>query len=249
MIETLLALGLAAVHLFTSRIRTLTHIPRAAWLSFAGGISLAYVFLHLLPEIGEGQEVLVERYDDGLFFGFGIYALALAGLLAFYILERLAEPEADAALESEPGGKAIGLFAVHLALHTVYSLIIGYLITHRPAPAPGEAVTSVGLYVFVAAMALHILVSDAGLSAKFGPVWHRVGRWVLAAAILVGFGLGMTTDLSESGVAALTAVLGGGVILNVLKEELPKEKQSRLVPLLLGVVCLGGILAVESVLI
>ena len=32
---------------------------------------------------------------------------------------------------------------------------------------------------------------------------------------------------TEAGVAALTAFLGGGVVLNVLKEEVPSQRQSR----------------------
>ncbi len=33
--------------------------------------------------------------------------------------------------------------------------------------------------------------------------------------------------MSRAGIAALTAFLGGGVVLNVLKEEVPSERQSR----------------------
>ncbi|WP_267354083.1 MULTISPECIES: hypothetical protein [unclassified Methylobacterium] len=35
------------------------------------------------------------------------------------------------------------------------------------------------------------------------------------------------TQVSDAAIAALTAFLGGGVILNVLKEEVPSERQSR----------------------
>lgn len=40
---------LALIHLFAGKLRFLEGIPRSRWLSLAGGASIAYVFLHLLP--------------------------------------------------------------------------------------------------------------------------------------------------------------------------------------------------------
>ena len=44
--------------------------------------------------------------------------------------------------------------------------------------------------------------------------------------------------------AALTgaAFIAGAIILNVLKEELPEERQSRFIPFILGVVLYGALL-------
>ena len=54
-VVSLLAVGgLAVVHLFSSKLRFLDVTPRSIWLSIAGGISVAYVFVHLLPELAEG---------------------------------------------------------------------------------------------------------------------------------------------------------------------------------------------------
>src|SRR5690606_28721775 len=60
LIALLVALALAAVHLFAGRLRFLDTVPRAAWLSGAGGASVAYVFLHLLPELAAGQEAIAD---------------------------------------------------------------------------------------------------------------------------------------------------------------------------------------------
>ncbi len=49
------ALGLAAVHLFAQRMRFIALVPRSRWLSAAGGVSVAYVFVHVLPELAEGS--------------------------------------------------------------------------------------------------------------------------------------------------------------------------------------------------
>lgn len=44
----------------------------------------------------------------------------------------------------------------------------------------------------------------------------------------------MTVELSEAAVGLAVAFLAGGVILNVMKEEVPQERQSRFVPLAIG---------------
>jgi len=49
---------LAGLHLAAPRIRKLPLIPESATGSFAGGLAVAYVFLHLLPEIAEGNEAV-----------------------------------------------------------------------------------------------------------------------------------------------------------------------------------------------
>ncbi len=43
------ALGLGLLHAGASALRLLDRVPRSRWLSAAGGIALAYVFVHLLP--------------------------------------------------------------------------------------------------------------------------------------------------------------------------------------------------------
>lgn len=43
-----------------------------------------------------------------------------------------------------------------------------------------------------------------------------------------------STTISGSALAVIIAFLSGGVILNVLKEELPEERESRFWPFFLG---------------
>jgi hypothetical protein len=73
------ALSLAFVHLFAGKLRFLDGLPRSRWLSLAGGVSVAYVFVHVLPDLSEGQETVEESF--GLLVS--IDAAALAVLFAF----------------------------------------------------------------------------------------------------------------------------------------------------------------------
>ena len=55
-----IAVLLAALHLSAPSIRKLPLVPERATGSFAGGLAVTYVFLHLLPEIAAGNEAIGE---------------------------------------------------------------------------------------------------------------------------------------------------------------------------------------------
>lgn len=76
------------------------------------------------------------------------------------------------------------------------------------------------------ATALHFVTSDYGLREDHKHRYDRKGRWMTAAAVLAGWVLGAVTEVPQVVVGLLFAFLAGGVVLNVLKEELPEERQS-----------------------
>jgi hypothetical protein len=103
-----LAAALAAVHLLAGKLRFLDRIPRSRWLSFGSGISVAYVFVHLLPELAAGQQVLDEAGAPLLAaIESHIWLMALLGLVVFYGLERAAKhsrPRNPASPGEDPAG-------------------------------------------------------------------------------------------------------------------------------------------------
>ena len=232
-----LALALAAVHVVGWRLRFLDHVPRSAWLSFAGGTSVAYVFAHLLPEMAHLQAALLEADPPVPFVETKhVWLLALGGLLVFYGLERLAERSRETGEDRDADMTAPGVFWLHMATYGTYNVLVGYLLEW------GEERTQTGLLLFALAMALHFVVNDAGLRADHKDRYLHVGRWVLAAAVVAGCALGFVTTVTEATVGALLGVLGGTVILTVLKEELPDERESRFWPFLGGAVAYTALL-------
>ena len=205
-----LASGLAAaafalVHLLGARLDFLRSLPRSIWLSAAGGVSVAYVFVHILPDLAAHQRErehagVLERLESS------VWLLALAGLAAFYGLDRLAR--------CRRGDDAV--FWIHLGSFALYNLLIGYLLVDRES----------GLLAFTFAMALHFLVNDQGLRDHHGRAYAR-GRWLLAAAPVAGWALAVATEVPDLLLIGLFAFLAGGIILNVLKEELPEDRESR----------------------
>lgn len=207
-------LAMALVHVLSPKLTFLDEIPRSRWLSAAGGISTAYIFVHLLPELAHHQ---AEAFSGA---GAEIFLIALVGLITFYGLERWAKshPEADDRHRELPAVS----FWLHLGAFGLYNLLIGYLLPER---AEDDGPWGLAIYAF--AMVLHFVVNDRGLYSHHGPRYLREGRWVLAVAPLAGLGLAAVTEISVFVTGGLLAFLGGGVILNVMKEELPEERKSK----------------------
>lgn len=68
---------------------------------------------------------------------------------------------------------------------------------------------------------------DYGLQEHYRDAYHRIARWVLTVAVLLGWTVSLLSEIHEAALAVLLAFLAGGVILNVLKVELPEERESR----------------------
>jgi hypothetical protein len=213
----------------------------------AGGISVAYIFIHVLPELAIRQEE-VEASD---WFGLRqlehhLYLVALMGLVVFYGIERAVlsardgESGLEDAVDREAGATSDGVFWAHIASFTVYNLIIGYLVLHR------EESGSMSLITFGVAMALHFVVNDYGLREHHQHTYQQVGRWVLAAGVLLGWLVGLAIAIGDAAAGVIFAFISGGVILNVLKEELPEERQSRFPAFALGVAAYTAILLVAG---
>ena len=98
--------------------------------------------------------------------------------------------------------------------------------------------------LFAFALGVHFVVNDHGLREHHKDSYDRVGRWVLAAAVVVGWAIGLFGEISEAAVAVLFAFLAGGVVLNVLKEELPEERESRFWAFALGATLYAAILLI-----
>ncbi len=211
---------LAAIHIASPLLEHLRGTPRSFWLSSAGGISVGYVFVHLLPELAASQSELHGAL--GLtFLSHHVYLLAVFGLVVFYGLDRLALISRPVREDGETLEAPPAAFWTHIGTVALYNLLIGYLLLHR------EETGVVPLAWFVLAIGSHLLVADFGLDDHHGRLFRKAGRWILAAALVVGYAIGNAVALPEAVTAMLLAFLSGAIILNVLKEEVPDERESR----------------------
>lgn len=228
-------IGFIFIHLFSKNMKFLTAVPRSRFLSIAGGISVAYVFMHLLPELAEFQEEVhaeIGSAKEG-FLKNHIYVAAMGGLVLFYGLEQLVK---NSKRKSGKRKATVGVFGVHIASFALYNGVIGYLMVRE------EFDGASGMALFFIALGVHFLTNDKGLREAHKEEYDRFGRWLLAIAILLGWAIGFLTSIHELAIAFLTALLAGGVILNVLKEELPEERESSLGSFVLGLLVYSAIL-------
>jgi hypothetical protein len=158
-----------------------------------------------------------------------VYLIALVGLAVFYGLERLAATSCRRQREAiRKDSTSAGVFWLHISSFALYNALIGYLVLHRLISGLQA------LVLFSVAMALHFVVNDYGLREHHKDLYRRIGRWLISVAIFAGWVVGLVIELPGAAIAVLTAFLAGGVVLNVLKEEIPEERQSRFWAFALG---------------
>nr|WP_247713296.1 hypothetical protein [Qipengyuania polymorpha] len=239
-----MALAFCAVHLFVGRLRWLDRTPRSRWLSFAGGVAVGYVFLHILPELGAHASTFEDAtgLDAPLAEGL-VYTLSLVGLALFYGLERaLALSRGERMAREGRDRPHHPVFWLHIAASALLVALIAYLLNHREDPS------AAGLALYFAAMVLHFVTADFGTRADHPEIYDARGRWVLAAATLGGWALGLLVELPELAIGCLFAFVGGGIVLLVLKEELPEDRKSFFLPFLGGALLYAALVLGETYL-
>lgn len=236
-ISGLAALLLAFIHIFAGKAKALKRTPRSRWLSLGSGVSVAYVFVHVLPDLSAAQEEFQDQVKILAVIEHHLYLLALIGMLVFYGLERAAKTSRQQSLqEGEGDATQPGVFWLHMASFSLYNALIGYLLVHR------EEQGLWSLIVYAIAMALHFIVNDYSLSEDHKQAYEHIGRWMLSAAIILGWVIGTHSEISKAATATLFAFLTGGIILNVLKEELPQARESRFWTFALGAIGYSALL-------
>lgn len=233
-------IGFVLIHIFSERLKLLKVVPRSRFLSIAGGISVAYVFLRLLPELGVFQNELEHRIGERgwSFLESHIYLVAMLGLVIFYGLEQMVKSSKRRRVDIRPEGSGAGIFWIHIGSFTLYNALIGYLLIRE------HYESAWGMLFFFIAMGVHFITNDKSLRATHKEEYDQYGRWLLVVAILIGWVFGLVSEVNELTVSIFTALLAGGIILNVMKEELPEEHESSFMSFCLGVIGYSALLLI-----
>lgn len=242
--KIILHLGLNAIiivaHLNIRKFTYFKTLHRKFWLSFFSGISVAYVFVHIFPEIGKAQEYF---YTSDFTFlhllDYHAYLISLAGFLLFYGMEYFARKSYTENLH-ERNIRKVGdhIFWVHSTINISFNFMISYLIFDDEFPS------SFGLILFFIAMLTHLMIMDYDSFEYNKELYQRYGKWVYICANLLGFLTAVIFDVRESVFLIIFAFLGGGMILNVIKEELPEDKKSNYAGFLIGALVYSAVLII-----
>jgi hypothetical protein len=235
------ALLFAAIFLFGGR---LAYQPcqrgRRKFLSFAAGISVAYIFVHVLPTLQMIREIGTHSPSEFkmLFPEYSVYLWTMAGFLVFYGLETMAQrsPESHT---GEHGGAAHWQPWVHLSGFALYTWLLTYMMVWT-----GKG--TLALCLFAVAMGMHIFTITCNLSSHYQAVYDRRGAYLLALASLTGWASALTLNIPTPVVLNLVAFVCGGVVVNAAIAELPKEREGRYWSFLTGATVYTALLLILS---
>ncbi|MBU2467039.1 MAG: hypothetical protein KKC78_00235, partial [Proteobacteria bacterium] len=220
LIALIITLGLMVSHYLSPLIGRIPGVSERQAASFAGGVAVAYVFLHMLPELVEGNAAVgrllgqVERLTPLL--DLGIFMVALLGFTLYYGLELLAQRAAQRSSAAE--GRVYGL---HLGMYCLYNFLITYTMPLRVQTGLVYAL------IFTVAMALHFILSDRNFKRNFPRRFSLRGRLILLASLAAGWVVtALTEPIDVLAVSLMIAFLSGSILYNVFKEELPSERNS-----------------------
>jgi hypothetical protein len=185
----------------------------------------------VLPKLASLQKALMSARAPGIY-GFlehHAYLLALIGFAFFYGVGRIAELSMRKKDPSTPPSRTLtAALAAEMSGFAGYCLLIGYLLVDLPQQR-AEA-----LVLFALAMSLHFIGLDHTLADLYPTLYDRIFRWGLVGATLVGWGIGMFTQVKPTTMALWYAFLAGGIIINAMRQELPEVKHGRFLPFLWG---------------
>lgn len=214
------------IHLFADKARNLEAVTKGQFLSAAGGVAIAYVFVNLLPKLCRSDVVVQASLSDVFpYFEKHAFVMGLAGFLLFFTVN------GPTKLLHEKG-----MFWFSLASYSLFNFLVGYSVVDKNDPEVQP------LVLFTIAIALLYFINDYNLNKNHGKNYETIGKWVLIASLFLGWVMGIVYVLPKSAIAMVSAFIGGGVIMNVTRHQLPKDTAHSLLAFLIAAVLYAAIL-------
>lgn len=196
----------ALVHLYAKKLQYLDRASHSRFLSAGGGIAIAYVFVDLLPKLAKNNATVKESLQHLLpYIENHAYVIALLGFLLFFAVDR-----SQGILENQKT-----FFWLSMGSYALFNFFVGYAVVDKA----NKEVQPLAL--FTLAMTLHYFINDYSLTQAHGEDYHRFGKWILIGALFIGWLTGFWFALSQTAIALISAFIGGGIIMNVTRHELP----------------------------
>lgn len=199
---------LILVHLFANQANVLGWLWHGRFLSFASGISFAYVFVDLLPTLERGQPILKQAFGDAIpYLDRHSYLIALFGVLFYYGVHSSSE------VVSRSG------YWIGLSGYLLFNFFLGATLSDSQDPD----IQPLALFTF--AMGMHYFVRDHVASTCNPALYGSQTRYSLVAALCLGYLIGTIGRIPDAIVAIVVSFVAGGVLLNSLRYELPKREK------------------------
>lgn len=222
MISGIVVLLMAATYILYPRFEKAASAYLHQWIPFTGGVAIGYVFLYLLPKLSDYTNSITVDGVQGVWeiLDYRVYLYGLAGFTFYYFVDQYRTHEDRDHLLPEilQGG---GFF--------IYSMLSGYVIANwsRPGLIP----------VFLAGsiLTLHMLAVNYQVRKWNSRVFDNYFRWLFALALIIGWSVGTFLVIPKELEIIITGILAGGIITNIMNEELPDQEPHKIRPFIAGV--------------
>ncbi len=220
-LQALAILILCMIHLIIGRMHFL-HRGKG-WLSFSGGAASAYVFVYILPKLGYQQMILSGAVPQTGWLGYlqhHAYLVAFAGFLIYFGASRAGQQIDNAQSTLENARHLHPVETLHVLSLALSALLVGYLVADYDRGNLAHVILG------TIALALHFIGADHVTLKRYGALYDRFIRWILAGFTLVGAGIGAAITVGPTVFALWFGFLAGAMIVGILEEELPEGNQA-----------------------
>lgn len=231
-VSLVVAIAFALILFGSHKVILASRLPKDILRSLGGGMAASYVFLQLMPELEEIDELI----------GFSGHIWMLAGFLLFCGLQHLLslrENKVASAGESREQGGSDQL--LHIGFYGWYVLLV---LIGTPF---GQKHTLVEAGFLLAALGLHFTYKNYCLHRRFGPGFHLGWRVLLACTPLIAWSMVRCSPIHVTASREVVIAFVAGIVLSdVFREEIPTDQQSRFGWLLAGTIIYGLLTGLEA---
>lgn len=212
-------LFLGLVHFLSEGLSPKNEAHKYRIISFAAGISIAYLFLNLLPHTYEAASQLKEW----------VFVFLLLGFTVFHLIEKVTYQHAD------QDKLARELKEIHSVSFFVYYFLVGIVINDE---LQADLLNGI---LFLIPITLHAALSTASLSRIHGEVRESIGIKIsLSASSLLGVVFALFVPIPHILDHILISVIAGVLLYIIVKEFLPEKRHGQPLFFIMGMVLFLG---------
>ena len=211
--------------------KLLHRIDEAILNSFAAGVGVVYIFIHMLPQLAHGQPILEKSFNNFFLLGsnFAIYIIALTGFIFFYLFDQalvytdqLPTKKYDKKIERS-------IYWANVFFVFTYNMLIGYVVGSYNLNSMAYQ------FVFLIAYLIHFIALKWGIYHVSPDLYNDKARYPIVLGLFIGYFLALLFSISENVFVIIEAFITGAMILMVFKHELPNEQDSKNRAFILGI--------------
>jgi zinc transporter ZupT len=210
---------LGIIHFYSEKLKPPDGANRYRVISFAAGISIAYLFLNLLPHTYEAAGRLKNF----------VFVFLLLGFVLFHLAEKFIYKHADKKKLAQE------LKEVHSVSFFLYHFVIGIVLYDKAHLSGLEGV------LFFIPIALHASLSTASLSEIHGDIREsRITKILLSLSTLFGVIFALLVPIPTSLDNIFVSVIAGILLYIIVKEFLPEKDKGQPMFFLFGLLLFIG---------